>query len=120
MQEPSAGAGVVANEGGIWWTDLTPWEFRLPFPGSLISTFLELHPREPPFSLSVCLEVMPGGAIRGCRSHRQGRGWSRRRRQTSLGGRRRAYLGYKVTSLIRNSVLVGPYSRTMHSALWEP
>ena len=24
----------------IWWTGLSPWEFELPFPGSLISTFL--------------------------------------------------------------------------------
>jgi len=24
----------------IWWTGLAPWEFELPFPGSLISTFL--------------------------------------------------------------------------------
>ena len=24
----------------IWWTGLTPWEFKLPFPGSLIFTFL--------------------------------------------------------------------------------
>ena len=24
----------------IWWTCLAPWEFELPFPGSLMSTFL--------------------------------------------------------------------------------
>ena len=24
----------------IWWTGLAPWEFEVPFPGSLISTFL--------------------------------------------------------------------------------
>ena len=24
----------------IWWTGLAPWEFELPFPGGLISTFL--------------------------------------------------------------------------------
>jgi len=24
----------------IWWTGLAPWEFEIPFPGSLISTFL--------------------------------------------------------------------------------
>ena len=26
----------------IWWTGLAPWEFELPFPGSLTSTFLAL------------------------------------------------------------------------------
>ena len=25
----------------FWWTGLAPWEFEFPFPGSLISTFLE-------------------------------------------------------------------------------
>jgi len=25
----------------IWWTGLAPWEFEFPFPGSLISTFLD-------------------------------------------------------------------------------
>jgi len=25
----------------IWWTGLAPWEFEIPFPGSLIYTFLE-------------------------------------------------------------------------------
>jgi len=29
----------------IWWTGLAPWEFELPFPGSLISTFLDPPPR---------------------------------------------------------------------------
>jgi len=24
----------------IWWTGLAPWEFKVPFPGSLTSTFL--------------------------------------------------------------------------------
>jgi hypothetical protein len=24
----------------IWWTDLAPWDFEFPFPGSLTSTFL--------------------------------------------------------------------------------
>ena len=24
----------------IWWTDLAPWEFEFPFPGSRISTFV--------------------------------------------------------------------------------
>ena len=24
----------------IWWTGLAPWEFELPFPGSVMSTFL--------------------------------------------------------------------------------
>ena len=28
----------------FWWTVLAPWEFEFPFPGSLISTFLGLHP----------------------------------------------------------------------------
>ena len=27
----------------FWWTVLAPWEFEFPFPGSLISTFLEEH-----------------------------------------------------------------------------
>ena len=26
----------------FWWTGLAPWEFEFPFPGSLISAFLEL------------------------------------------------------------------------------
>ena len=25
----------------IWWTGLAPWEVEFPFPGSLISTFLD-------------------------------------------------------------------------------
>ena len=25
----------------VWWTGLAPWEFEFPFPGSLISTFLQ-------------------------------------------------------------------------------
>jgi len=25
----------------VWWTGLAPWEFDFPFPGSLISTFLD-------------------------------------------------------------------------------
>ena len=25
----------------IWWTGLAPWEIEFPFPGSLISTFLD-------------------------------------------------------------------------------
>jgi hypothetical protein len=25
----------------VWWTGLTPWEFEFPFPGSLVSTFLD-------------------------------------------------------------------------------
>jgi hypothetical protein len=25
----------------FWWTGLAPWEFEFPFPGSLISTFLD-------------------------------------------------------------------------------
>ena len=29
----------------IMWTGLAPWEFEFPFPGSLISTFLEEMPK---------------------------------------------------------------------------
>ena len=25
----------------IWWTGLAPWDFEFPFPGDLISTFLD-------------------------------------------------------------------------------
>ena len=25
----------------IWWTSLAPWEIEFPFPGSLVSTFLD-------------------------------------------------------------------------------
>jgi len=32
----------------IWWTGLAPWEFEFPFPGSLISTFLDLVAPTPP------------------------------------------------------------------------
>ena len=28
----------------IWWTGLAPWEFEFPFPGSLLSTFLDPIP----------------------------------------------------------------------------
>ena len=32
----------------IRWTGLAPWELEFPFPGSLISTFVETHgPRDP-------------------------------------------------------------------------
>ena len=47
----------------FWWTGLAPWEFEFPFPGSLISTFLEQAYTLPGHSASVSqLEFSDDGA----------------------------------------------------------
>jgi len=81
------------------WIGLAPWEFEFPSPGSLTSTFLGPSDEPSRPSFSTCSVHMTS----------RGSGGSARKINSQLPR-------YRGTSLIRNCLLLGPYSRTMPRA----